>query len=337
MRIFLLGLLLSCPLTAVAAAPHPAQSLYDDYCSVCHGDSGDGNSHARQGMNPPPRDFTTPLAAQQLDRARIRRAIRDGVPGTAMSAWKARLDDAQVDALADLILTRFIPTASAKPDSEGARIYAEYCSVCHGDDGKGAVWATAGLSPAPADFTAPKFQAGVTRAHMIQSVTYGRPETAMTGWKTRLEPAQIEAVVDHLIDTFMPEFVAAPDPNVHVHADGHTHRHASSDDKLAAYLQEPLPEGLSGDPKRGGELYRQNCAACHGESGDGKGPRAYFIFPKPRNFLHAASRASLNRPKLYDVISHGKLRTEMPAWDKVMDAQQIADISEYVYRSFIQP
>ena len=74
-----------------------------------------------------------------------------------------------------------------------------------------------------------------------------------------------------------------------------------------------------------------------GEDGDGRGPRGYFINPKPRNFLHAASRAALNRPTLHRVISKGKLRTEMPAWDKVLDPQQIADLSEYVFTSFIQP
>ena len=51
------ALLLS-PLAAVAEID--ANTLYHDYCSVCHGDKGDGNSHAKQGLVPPPRDFTTP-------------------------------------------------------------------------------------------------------------------------------------------------------------------------------------------------------------------------------------------------------------------------------------
>jgi len=31
------------------------------------------------------------------------------------------------------------------------------------------------------------------------------------------------------------------------------------------------------------------------------------------------------------------LRTEMPAWEKVLDRQQIADIAEYVFNSFVKP
>ncbi|UCH40125.1 MAG: cytochrome c, partial [Gammaproteobacteria bacterium] len=103
------------------------------------------------------------------------------------------------------------------------------------------------------------------------------------------------------------------------------------------YLKQPLADGLQGDAGRGAELYLNNCATCHGEQGDGRGPRAYFINPKPRNFLHAASRAALNRPTLHRVISKGKLRTEMPAWEKVLNSQQIADLSEFVFVTFIQP
>lgn len=322
---------------AAAAEAIDAAALYRDHCSVCHGEGGDGNSHARQGMTPPPRDFTSPQSTQELTRERILHAIREGVPGTAMSGWKSRLGEAQITALAAWIKSRFIsPVASARP-TPGAEIYAAYCSVCHGDNGRGAIWASAGLSPRPADFTNPDFQASMTRDHMIQSVSYGRPETAMTGWKQRLSETQIASVVDYVIDSFMPELQQPGGAEVHVHSDGHSHVHADPALELSAYLQQSLAGGLVGDAARGGALYRSNCATCHGDDGDGRGPRAYFINPKPRNFLHAASRAALNRPALYRVIARGKLRTEMPAWEKVLDAQQIADLSEYVFVQFIQP
>jgi mono/diheme cytochrome c family protein len=80
-----------------------------------------------------------------------------------------------------------------------------------------------------------------------------------------------------------------------------------------------------------------NCTACHGEDGDGNGPRAYFIFPKPRNFLHPASRARLDRPTLYTAIQKGVAGREMPAWGKVLTNQQIADVTEYVFQTFIRP
>ncbi|NNE62731.1 MAG: c-type cytochrome [Gammaproteobacteria bacterium] len=341
--IALLTIYLTLAAAPVQADEVDASAIFHDYCSVCHGDRGDGNSHSKQGMIPPPRDFTSPQSATELNRDRIIHAIKNGVPGTAMTGWKSRLSDHQIEALSDLIETKFMMSSSVSTASEGSRIYAEYCSVCHGDTGKGAVWATAGLSPKPADFTSGKFQQDMTRDHMIQSVSYGRPETAMTGWKNRLSDDQIETVVDYVIDAFMPLMgdkghatIADKGPD-DGHDHSHAHTHADPDTELDVYLGMPLAEGMTGNAERGGNLYDNNCADCHGLNGDGRGPRAYFINPKPRNFLHTASRASFNRPALQRLISKGKLRTEMPAWEKVLDKQQIADISEYVFTTFIQP
>ena len=82
-------------------------------------------------------------------------------------------------------------------------------------------------------------------------------------------------------------------------------------------------------------LYMSNCTACHGTEGNGDGPRAYFIFPRPRNFLLAENRTRLNRPVLFNAISRGVPGREMPAWSKVMTDQQIADITEYVFQAFV--
>ena len=38
------------------------------------------------------------------------------------------------------------------------------------------------------------------------------------------------------------------------------------------------------DPALGERIYRENCAACHGEKGDGKGPQADRLKTKPRDF-----------------------------------------------------
>ncbi len=314
--------------TAVHAQSIDSEALFHDFCSVCHGDRGDGKSLARQGLNPPPRDFTSPESAILLSPERIVNAISEGVTGTAMSGWKSRLSEAQILALAELIRSKFMLPATLSGVSPGARIYADYCSVCHGDKGQGAMWARDGLSPPPIDFTNETKQASLSRKHMIDAVSYGRAETAMTGWKSRLSDDQIATVVDYVINSFMPLLAATLPHRQSTHVETpDTH----------ANMGLPFPDGLLGDLQRGETLYGFNCATCHGETGDGRGPRAYFINPKPRNFLHTKSRASLNRPALFNAVSKGKLRTEMPAWEKVFDAQQIADVSEYVLRTFINP
>jgi mono/diheme cytochrome c family protein len=40
----------------------------------------------------------------------------------------------------------------------------------------------------------------------------------------------------------------------------------------------------------GKELYAGHCAGCHGEKGDGKGPAARFLYPRPRDFGEAKFR-----------------------------------------------
>ena len=98
-----------------------------------------------------------------------------------------------------------------------------------------------------------------------------------------------------------------------------------------------LPLGLRGDASAGHRFYDANCATCHGIQGDGQGKRAYFINPKPRSFTSLESRALFNRPAIYAAVAAGKRGTEMPAWDKVLTPQQIADVSEYLFLSFIRP
>ena len=84
-----------------------------------------------------------------------------------------------------------------------------------------------------------------------------------------------------------------------------------ADEKAGRDMLAPLPGGLVGNPDSGRAFYLQNCVACHGVQGDGKGPRAYFILPKPRNFRHPAARHEFNRPRLYQAIARGTRGSRM--------------------------
>ena len=98
----------------------------------------------------------------------------------------------------------------------------------------------------------------------------------------------------------------------------------------------PMPNKLTGNAETGKAYYLQNCTACHGIEGNGNGPRAYFIFPKPRNFLAPGNRARFNRPALFNAIKNGVQGREMPAWENVLSEQHIADVAEYVFQAFIK-
>jgi mono/diheme cytochrome c family protein len=36
-------------------------------------------------------------------------------------------------------------------------------------------------------------------------------------------------------------------------------------------------------------------------------------------------------------VSEGRVGSEMPAWNKVASAQQIGDVTEYVFQTFVLP
>ena len=217
--------------------------------------------------------------------------------------------------------------ATETDSTNGADLYHDYCSVCHGDKGDGHSRAKKGLSTPPRDFTIPGLDKVISRDQMIDVVLKGRPETAMAGWGTRLSRTQAEIIVDYIRSTFM----SLPADTVISNQDPQTKTKLN-----ATQVAQPMRNGLTGHYDNGEKFYKANCATCHGISGDGNGPRAYFINPKPRNFLEESSRIRLNRPLLFYAIKFGIKGKEMPAWRQVINDQQIADVAEYVFREMIQ-
>ncbi len=344
-----------------------AGQIYRENCAVCHGDRGDGDTRARHGLDPKPRDFTTPGAAAELDRKRMVTAVVQGREGTAMVAWHGRLTMAQIEGVVDYIRSSFMRLPPSEEElavdeprlQRGRELYEEHCRVCHGDRGNGATWTNSVLNPPPRNFTSPQARRILTRKRMLASVTFGRKNTAMMSFSSRLPEEDIFAVVDYIRQVFMKGPVVA-DAGMTDLSSGpagtgdHAGRgHGQAPESIGVYgmapnigqqeqvakvdMSAPFPGGLQGDFDRGRDFYMGNCSTCHGVRGDGLGPRSHFIQPKPRNFLHVESRDLLNRPALFRAIGIGKPGTPMPAWSKVLSSQQIADVAEFVYQDFIHP
>ncbi|MEW6314585.1 MAG: c-type cytochrome [Pseudomonadota bacterium] len=227
-------------------------------------------------------------------------------------------------------------TATVPGQVNAAKIYQNYCSVCHGDRGDGKSRAQNSLNPSPRNFTSTESAAELTRERMIYSVTNGRPGTAMQPWKVKLRPDEIEAVVDHIRATFMQTGPANPAAAKPESAPAPQSKAAPATPAAPANMAAPFPKGLVGNADKGQQIYMSTCVSCHGPKGGGDGPRAYFIFPKPRNFTLPESKAAYNRPALFEAISKGKAGTVMPAWGKVLSDQDIANVGEFVFRTFIR-
>lgn len=84
----------------------------------------------------------------------------------------------------------------------------------------------------------------------------------------------------------------------------------------------------------GKAVYERRCIGCHGPKGDGNGPAATFLNPRPRNFVLAAfkfrSTPSGSLPTdgdLYRTLTRGVRWTAMPTWHELADKDRVAVIA----------
>ena len=105
---------------------------------------------------------------------------------------------------------------------------------------------------------------------------------------------------------------------------------------IPGFSQESKISKLTGEPKRGKELFRRYCIGCHGPEGNGEGENAPYLNPRPRDFtlglFKCRSTLSGSIPldkDLFDTISRGIHGTFMPSWLALVP-QQRADLIAYI-------
>jgi cbb3-type cytochrome c oxidase subunit III len=81
--------------------------------------------------------------------------------------------------------------AGPKPD-DGADLFKQKCSMCHGEDGKGY---PALKTP---DFTDPKVQASLTDDEMTEVIKNGKKGTAMPAFGDKLSDDQIKSLIAYI-------------------------------------------------------------------------------------------------------------------------------------------
>jgi len=102
------------------------------------------------------------------------------------------------------------------------------------------------------------------------------------------------------------------------------------------------PKLIGGDPKederlkRGAEVYRQQCQQCHGISGDGEGPAAAYLTPRPRDYRRGIFKftstpygAKPRREDLLRTIERGVVGTSMPSF-RLMPKRDLEAVLDYV-------
>ena len=174
---------------------------YAEQCTICHGVSGEGTILA-------PALNTAEIRA--TDDTELARIIREGVPGTLMTAWGQTFAETDIDALvtylqnwdrveeAGLALTPPMPIQIDVNSPEemlalGERIFNSACVACHGENGSG------GIGPA---INSQQFFSRQNEEQIRNAVVYGgnRSGSSMPAFGDRLTSVEIDALVQFVRD-----------------------------------------------------------------------------------------------------------------------------------------
>lgn len=220
--------------------------------------------------------------------------------------------------------------------NEGRVIFQINCRPCHGDAADGAGPMAWGFRLKPANFTDPGTIATVVEAYAFWRVTEGGPglppagspwDSAMPIWKADLTDEQKWKAVMAAYDLAGVE----PRKPEKLEASGRAPRSLGLLPGLgppSVWAQARPPEAPE-DIEKGKQIYVKRCQVCHGEKGDGKGPVAPYLNPRPRDFTAGifkfrttGSGEPPTDEDLFRVVTRGVPGTAMSGWTTLSEQDQ---------------
>jgi mono/diheme cytochrome c family protein len=206
----------------------------------------------------------------------------------------------------------------------GGKLYAHYCSQCHGDHGDGAGYAAQHLKPRPRNFTTGKFKIRTTPSGALPStedlmriIRRGMPYTSMPPWSNFTDD-ELKSLA-YYVKSFSPDF-AKPDFNV-------------------APLDFPKPPKPTKESAEAGRKVYEGtgCIKCHGDLGRGDGPSARTLvddwgYPiKPADFTQRWTfRGGPTREDIFRTMTTGLNGTPMPAFGDALKPEDRWAITDYM-------
>ena len=317
------------------------RKIYNFRCYYCHGYSGNARTLATTYLDPKPRDFTV-TGLDELDRAHMLKAIRDGHPDTAMAGFRGILTPREIELVADFVReefmvrkavnTRYHTAANGWPDHER---YRNAYAFATGEIGLDTPWEQLSAQ-----------QAAGKRLYLASCVSChdrGRAGQDGVAWELRAvsyPPNQDSCLTCHGADGKIKpsaEQVAntAPDRSVIRTRHAYPSMHAGTANPYAIHDVPPRIAGLSAHERKGEQVYQKNCAFCHAADGTGRNWIGAFLEPHPRNLTDARAMAGMTREKLHAAIRDGVPGSSMPAWKSVLDEQDIQALTAYINRAFM--
>jgi mono/diheme cytochrome c family protein len=206
-------------------------------CLACHGKAGEGKSYKEYKTGIPGigrSDFLSVASPEFIEFT-----VYHGRSGRQMAAWMPRysgLKTEEIEGLAQFVKSKRIVNAQYSSvqrlsgnRNEGEILFKSNCTMCHGDDGRGAHIVT---------ISNPDMLSVANDEFLYKTIFHGRRNTSMPGWGG----FSSEEIAD--ITAFLKGWFG-----------GKSRRGSFSAD--------------SGDSARGEERYHYLCSRCHGIYGQG--------------------------------------------------------------------
>lgn len=207
---------------------------------------------------------------------------------------------------------------------QGKYVYERNCIVCHGPRGDGNGEMSPTLKPKPRSFREGMFKFRTTPHGMLptdedlrRTITRGLSGTAM-GMFSHLSAEEVDAVI-----TYVKSF---------------SRRWRKAENHAPVVPLPPPPEWfkkpveLKTHALSGQKLFAINCAACHGEKADGKGPAAIVLKDiwgapaAPSDLRQPHLRCGDTPADLFRILATGLNGTPMVSFDKVLTEDQRWDV-----------
>lgn len=193
--------------------------------------------------------------------------------------------------------------AEPPPAYEGRRLYASYCQLCHGTEGRGDGPLAKSMGLAPSDLTT------TIRARsdaILTKIITGEGAPTITG-RARHD----------LISDAMPEW-----------------RDIFDDEEITSLIawlrfMSRAKHDLMSDPRQGAELFQKYCQVCHGEDGYGDGVMGKLLAMSPMDLTNPIETDTLDNEELAKRILDGSGRY-MPAWRDILSQGDVEGLVSYI-------
>jgi len=212
--------------------------IFQNYCSVCHGEKGDGKSLARFALDPQPADFTSAEVRKRLSRAHMIETVSKGARTkegnrTAMISWTTQLNRKHIEAVVDYVIVTFmdgkvVPSEKVQAEgheheghdhsaasvkevdfpfglkasaSRGKALYSRTCADCHGDKGDDKGSAALQGKTLPRNFRDADFREFATRFTLFSAVSRGHGH--MPAWSKAISNQDVADVSEYVLGAFV--------------------------------------------------------------------------------------------------------------------------------------